>query len=350
MTKGNTTLKWVVGLDLGDRFSQACVLDRATGALMREERVSTTPTGLSRFLKSLERSRVVVEVGTHSPWVSREIETAGHEVVVAKAGRLPVIFRDHRKSDRRDAEYLARLGRMDVKMLEPLKHRSEGVQRDLAALRSRDALLAARTLLINHCRGLVKSFGQRFAACDADSFAKKAEAQIPAPLLEALSPVVATIQQLTEQIRAYNRGLERTIKASYPAAQQLRQVGSVGPVTALRYVLTIEDPWRFARPRNVAAYVGLVPRRHASGERDPQLGITRAGDRKLRTLLVECAQHMLGPFGADSALRRFGERLMERGGPRAKRRAVVAVARKLSVLLLVLWRTGQTYDPMHNTA
>ena len=350
MREGNTKWAWAVGLDLGDRFSRACVLDRATGVVLREERVVTTPAGIGQFLRSLEGCRVVIEVGTHSPWVSREIEAAGHEAVVAKAGRLPLIFRDHRKCDRRDAEYLARLGRMDVKLLEPLQHRSEAAQRDLASLRSRDSLIAARTLLINHCRGLLKSFGQRFAACSAGSFARRAASQVPESLLPALSPVLETIQQLTLQIRAYNRGLESTIQERYPVAAQLRQVHGVGPVTALHYVLTIEDPWRFARPRTVAAYVGLVPRRHASGESDPQLHITHAGDRRLRQLLVECAQHILGPFGADSQLRRFGERVLERGGPRAKRRAVVAVARKLAVLLLVLWRSGQPYEPLRQAA
>jgi transposase len=293
---------------------------------------------------------VVQEVGTHSPWLTREIETAGHEAVVAKAGRLPLIFRDHRKNDRRDAEYLARLGRLDGTLLEPVKHRSEGTQRDLAALRSREALVHCRTLLINHCRGLAKSFGDRLPACDGDGFAKKVGGLLPEPLLDALTPVVAMIQELTQQIRGYERAIERTITERYPAAQRLRQVHGVGPITALTYVATIEDPWRFANPRTVGAFIGLVPRRRSSGESEPQLGITRFGDRRLRTLLVECAQYILGPFGTDTELRRFGERLMERGGPRAKRRAIVAVARKLAVLLLVLWRTGSDYQPLRSAA
>lgn len=350
MSEGNTTRTWVVGLDLGDRFSQACVMESESGAIVRVERVTTTPAGMKRFLSSLEDSRVVLEVGTHSPWVSREIEAAGHESLVAKAGRLPLIFRDHRKSDRRDAEYLARLGRLDATMLEPVKHRSEGTRQDLASLRSRDALVHCRTLLINHCRGLAKSFGHRFSSCDGDSFAKKAASSIPEPLVGALTPVVALIEELTGQIREYGRGIQRVIKERYPAAQRLQQVRGVGPITALTFVATIEDPWRFGNPRTVGAYLGLVPRRRASGESEPQLGITRFGDRRLRTLLVECAQYILGPFGTDTELRRFGERLMERGGARAKRRAIVAVARKLAVVLLVLWRTGGTYEPLRTAA
>jgi transposase len=350
MDERSTRCEVAVGLDLGDRFSQACVVDFQTGRVIRQERVSTTRAGVRRFLGSLDHGRVVLEVGTHSPWVSREIAAAGHEVLVAKAGRLPLIFRDHRKSDTRDAEHLALVGRLSATLLEPLRHRSEDSQRDLATLRARDALVQARTRLINHCRGQVKSFGDRLPACDASSFAKKVGERIPDPLRPALTPLVAVIQQMTEQINAYERSFEKMIRDRYPAAQRLRQVRGVGAITALTFVLTIEDPWRFARPRTVAAYLGLVPRRHASGERDPQLGISRTGDRRLRMLLVECAQYLLGPFGTDCALRRFGERLAIRGGPRAKRRAVVAVARKLSILLLVLWRTEATYEPMRNAA
>ena len=130
----------------------------------------------------------------------------------------------------------------------------------------------------------------------------------------------------------------------------LRQVPGVGALTALTYVLTLEDPARFADPRAVGSYLGLRPRQADSGDLSPQLHVTKAGDEMLRRLLVGAAHYILGPFGPDTDLRRWGLGLAARGGKRGKRLAVVAVARKLSVLLLRLWATGEAYEPLRNAA
>jgi transposase len=337
-----------IGVDVGDRFSQICVLG-GDGEIQEEARIRTTPSAFGQWFRSATSSRVVLEAGTHSPWISRLIAASGHETIVAHPRRLRLIFQNDRKSDRVDAESLARLGRLDPRLLCPIKHRGAEAQADLALLRSRDALIRARTLLINHVRGASKSVGGRLPKCSARSFHCKVAGHIPEELGEALGPELETIARLTAQIRDLDRRVEEMAKTNYPEIGALGQVPGVGPVTATTYVLTLEDPGRFPRSRAVGCYVGLRPRQADSGDQKPQLHITKAGDEALRSLLVCAAQHILGPYGPDSDLRRWGLALAERGGKAAKKRAVVAVARKLAVLLHRLWETGEIYEPLRNT-
>jgi transposase len=290
-----------------------------------------------------------MEVGTHSRWASHLLEELGHEVLVANARKLRAIYDNPRKGDRADAETLARLARLDPNLLSPIHHRSPQAQADLAIIRSRDALVRSRTLLINHVRGIVKSSGSRLPSCSAESFSKKVEPSIPEPLRPALLPLVDTIGSLTQQIRACDRQIETLCQTQYPETRSLQQVSGVGPLTALAFVLTLEDPSRFAKSRHLGPALGLVPRRDQSGDRDPQLGITKSGDAFLRRLLVGSAHYVLGPFGPDCDLRRWGLQLAERGGKNAKKRAVVAVARKLAVLLHHLWKTHAIYDPFYRS-
>ena len=292
------------------------------------------------------RARVVLETGKHSPWLSRALQEFGHEVIVANARRVQLIARDHRKCDRSDAEALARLGRMDPLILKPIKHRSAPTQSDLALLRSREALVRSRTLQINHLRGAIASAGGQIPKCSAESFHRRAAASIPAEFKGALLPLLTMVEALTSQIRAMDAQVESVSKERYPETALLRQVPGVGPLTALAYVLVLEDPQRFPTSRSVGAYLGLVPRRRGSGDSDPQLRITKTGDRMLRCLLVQSAHYVLGPFAPDSELRRYGERISARGGTNAKKRAVVAVARKLSSLLYALWVSGSVYEPL----
>lgn len=339
------TPELTVGLDLGDRFSHLCVVD-GTGEVVEESRLRTTETGLRRRFEGTGRLRVVVEVGTHSPWASRLLRELGHEVWVANPRELRLIYRNDRKSDRVDAEYLARVGRLDPKLLGPVAHRGEAAQADLAVIRSREVLVRARTRLVNHVRGVVKSVGGRVPRCSTGSFARRAPEGIPVVLEPAVGPLLEEIARLTRQIRRYDRRVEQLCEERYPETARLRQVPGVGPLTALAYVLTLEDPRRFATSRAVGPYLGLVPRQRDSGEWDPQLRISKRGDEMLRRLLVGSAQYILGPFGPDTDLRRWGLALCERGGRNAKRRAVVAVARKLAVLLHRLWVTGEIYEPL----
>ena len=269
-------------------------------------------------------------------------------MLVANPRKTRLIYSNKRKTDEIDAENLARLARLDPKLLYPLKHRAEECQAHLAIIRSREALVSCRTQLVNHVRGAVKSFGGRLPKCPAVSFHNKAPEHIPEALWPALGPILKTIGSLTERIREYDRQLETISKEHYPQTDLLRQVEGVGVLTALTFVLTLEDPYRFAKSRTVGAYLGLVPARDQSGDRDPQKHISKEGDEMLRKLLVSSAHYILGPFGSESDLRRHGEKIASRGGKNAKKRAVVAVARKLSVLLHRLWVSGEIYEPLYN--
>jgi transposase len=337
------------GLDIGDKYSYLCLIDQEGGQVMEEGRLRTTPEAfLRRFASEEAPMRIAIEAGTHSPWASRVLEECGHEVLVANARKLRLIYANKQKTDQIDAENLARLARLDPKLLYPVAHRGEDSQAHMAILRSRQALVGCRTQLVNHVRGAVKSFGGRLPKCPARSFHKRAKEHLPEALSPALEPILEQIASLTERIRDYERQLEEICQERYPETDLLRQVEGVGPLTALTFVLTLEDPCRFEKSRSVGAYLGLVPASDQSGERDPQRRISKEGDEMLRKLLVSGAHYILGPFGSDSDLRRHGEKIASRGGKNAKKRAVVATARKLAVLLHSLWTSGEVYEPLRN--
>ncbi len=339
------TTRRVAGIDLGDKWSSVCVLG-GTLEVEEESRIRTTKEGLERWLGCREPMLVVVEVGTHSRWVSDVIKEKGHAVLVANARHLRMIYGRDRKTDRGDAEILARVGRLDPNLLHPVNHRSRETQKDLAILKARNALVESRTKLINHVRGVVKSFGGRLPGCSGETFHQdKVREMIPEDLKVALHPLLDQIGCINAVLRRYDNALEFIVKQRYPIASQLQTVPGIGPVTSLTFILTIEDPCRFEKNRDIGAFLGLVPRTDQSGNQDPELRITKAGDVYLRKLLVQCAHHILGPFGGESDLRSWGLRLAERGAKRAKKQAVVAVARKLAVLLLAMWRSGEDFVP-----
>ena len=319
------------------------------GETLAEGQLRTTQEDVREFFQALTVARVVIEVGTHSAWVQDVITELGHEVLVANPRLMEGSKRRKRKSDRIDANKLARLGRVDPQSLHPIRHRSREVRQDLVVLRARDALVSVRTELINTTRGLVKSMGTRLPRCSSPSFAEKVKDAIPVEVGEALQPWVQLVETVNECIARYDQKIEELGQKKYGHTTLLRQVKGVGPITSLAYVLTLEDPQRFSSSREVGPYLGLVPKQEDSGDSQPQLGISKAGDRMLRRLLVGSSQYMLGAFGPDSDLRRYGLRLCERGGKNAKKRAVVAVARKLAVLLHHLWVTGDVYEPLHHT-
>ena len=339
----------VVGMDLGDRKSQICRLDRQSGVIQEECRVSTTAPSLQRYFLTLEPCQVFLESGTHSAWVRRLLESLGHEVITANPAKLKAIASSQQKTDERDARCLAQLGRVDPSLLSPVHLRSPESQQALAVVRAREGLIKVRTLLVNQVRGTVKSFGFRLPGCSAKSFAQKVLPSLPATLKAALEPLLAVIADLSERIHSFDRDVEAWAQR-LPATQRLRQIRGVGALTALTFVLILDNPHRFARSRSVGAYLGLVPASRNSGRSVPQLSITKQGDRLLRQLLVQAAHYILGPFGQDSDLRSFGLELAQRGGKKGKKRAVVAVARKLAVLLHRLWISGEDYQPQRRLA
>jgi transposase len=341
-----TTSQLTIGLDLGDRRHTACVLNEA-GDIVTAEVIVNTRECLAAFAARFPTATIVMETGTHSPWVSRLFEARGHRVYVANARKLRAISASHTKSDEEDAQMLARLGRADPKLLSPVRHRSEATQRALVRLKVREALVRSRVNLINSVRFLLKSLGVFVSSSiKAMAFTRKVRAQLASADAALVAPLLAAIDALNVQIKALDLELETLARETYPTTERLRQIPGVGPLTALCFVLTLEDPKHFAHARSVGPYLGLVPRRDQSGLSDKQLGITKAGHVQLRCLLVNCAHYILGPFGPPCALRTAGERIAARGGKSAKKRAVIAVARKLAVTLLALWKSGADYQPL----
>ena len=338
-----------IGIDIGDKKSRYCILD-AQGGIVAEEALATTQAEFTAYFSSLPKARIAIEVGTHSPWISALLEAHGHTVYVANPRKMESIHKNRRKNDKVDARTLARLVRADPELLYPIRHRGVEAREDLVVLRAREALVGVRTSLINSMRGLVKSVGERLPACSADSFHKLAGNAIPERLGPSLRPMLEQIESLTEKIKEYDKRVEAMARKKYPETGALRQVKGVGALTSLAFVLTIENPERFQKSRDVGPYLGLVPKQDESGESSPQLRITKTGDPMVRRLLVGSGHYILGPFGEDCDLRRHGEKIAARGGKNAKKRAVVAVARKLGVLLHRLWTTGEVYEPLHNAA
>src|ERR1700730_14879346 len=347
-TRNFSEQKLTIGLDLGDRSSWYCVLDEA-GQILLEQKLGTTPKAMKEVFGGMPRSRIALETGMHSPWVSRLLSELGHEVIVAHARNVRLIGESRRKDDRLDARTLARLVRIDPQLLAPVKHRSAQAQAHLMVIRARAGLVRARTSLINTARGLTKSYGERLRGCNPRNMNPEKAEELSPELRSALEPLLGEIESLSERIGEYNGQIEQMAQESYPEVARLKQEKGVGTLIAMTYVLTLEDAHRFGKSRDVGCYVGLQPGRRNSGQSEPQLHISKEGDRYLRTLLVQGAHHILGPFGADSDLRRWGLKLAERGGKNGKKRAVIAVARKLAVLLHRLWVSGEAYEPLRNT-
>ena len=331
-TEGGLT----IGMDLGDKESSVCVLG-ADGEIRHQDRVRTTEPALQAAFSRVEPSLIVIEVGTHSPWVSRLLRALGHKVIVANPRRLKLISQSDSKSDRVDALMLAELGRAMPRLLNPVQHRSAEAQADLAMVRARTRMVEARTKLWNSLRGIAKSMGPRLP--------RKVKREHLGCYGDRLDPLWEAVQKLSDGIQEYDELLEK-LEEKYPAVQRLKKITGVGTIIALTFVLTLDDATRFHKSRQVGSYLGLRPQQRDSGQRQPQLPITKTGDRYLRSLLIQGAQYILGKFGPDTDLRRWGLSLASRGGKAAKKRAVVAVARKLAVLMHRLWVSEQEYQPL----
>lgn len=340
-------IKSVVGLDLGDKNHEICELNW-DGENTLTKSIKNDSGSLNRFFDRYPKPaevRVAMECGTSSPWISDILKTRGFQVYVGNPRKMRAIWDTDNKTDERDAEMIARIARFDLKLLYPIKHRSKEAQMDLAVLKARDGIVRNRTALINEIRGICKSAGTGLPKCSADSFASKSKDFIPKGLQPALLPLIMMIDAQTKLLRHYDKLIGEECE-KYSETKALRKIAGVGPLTALGFILTLEEPSRFAKSRDVGPYLGLVPKRDKSGEMDKPLGITKAGNGYQRRLLVGAAQYILGAFGPPCDLRRYGERIAGDGKNKIrKRKAVVAVARKLAVLLHHLWKTGDEYDP-----
>ena len=336
--------KITIGLDLGERRHRFCALNHK-GEVVEEGTLGNERASLARLTIRYRGALGVMEAGAHSPWISRYLEELGWEVIVSNPRKVRAIYQQERKSDQRDALMLARIGRMDRALLYPVRHGSEEAQQDLLRIKLRDSLVRARVALINSVRFSLKSLGYAVGNPSSARFHKVALENLPEVVRQMIAPSVQALAELSVRIQVLEREINLLARTKYPQTHWLQQVPGVGALTALYFVLKIEDPKRFENVRDVGAYVGLCPRRDQSGQNDPQLRISKRGDAYLRRLLVSAAQYILGPFGPKSALREFGLMLAADGTARAKKRAVVAVARKLAVLLLSLWKNQTLYQP-----
>jgi transposase len=349
--KSSPSSEWkgplTIGVDLGDKNSHYCVLD-GDGTVVQEGIVGSSKEALLEEFSKRKRCRIAIEVGTHSPWISRLLKGLGYEVIVANARQVNLISQSSNKDDRMDAETLARLARVDPQLLRPIQHRSEGAQLALMQIRVRASLVDGRTQFVNQIRGLAKSLGARVPSCDTDQFQQETLEELPESLQEVMKPLAQQIELLTVQIKECDKKIEQIAREKYPETARLKQVSGVGTLIALTFILTLEDPARFGKSREVGCYVGLRPKRSSSGESEPQLRITKEGDVYLRKLLVQGAHYIVGYHGPDTDLKRWGQKLGQRGGKNARKRAVIAVARKLAVLLHRLWVSGAKYEPLRN--
>jgi len=340
-----------VGLDLGDRSSRYCILNEA-GGKASEDQLPTTKAGLDSLFGKMAVCRIALEVGTHSPWVSRHLAAMGHEVIVANPRKVRLITQSVKKNDRMDAEQLARLARVDPQLLGPIRHRGAEAQGDLAVIRARGELVDCRTALINTARGLAKPMGERLKSCDADYVKESLAEGLSEATQNAIRPLLKSVEEITRQIGAYDKKIQE-IEKRYPETKVLKQVHGVGTLIALTFILTLEDAERFAHSRDVGPYLGLTRKLRDSGESQPELGISKAGDVLLRRLLVQAAHCILRDGAPDSDLKVWGLTKVQagagkKGSKRRKKKAAVAVARKLAVLLHRLWVTGEVYDPQYN--
>ena len=349
----NTNAKLTIGMDLGDEITEVCAVDELSEIAWRKT-LDSTPKAMCAFFSRFEKPAAIVvamEAGTHSPWLSDLLIDLGFGVVVGNSRELRAIWGSNNKTDRHDAAKLARLARSDRKLLKPIQHRDHQSRLDLLLLKARDGLVKSRANLTNQVRGLVKSFGEKVPDCSVEAFPKVARAGLSRALKSKLGGLISAQEHLSRQIKAYDKKIAKLSSSKKYAepTQKIRQIKGVGPITALAFVLTLGDPRRFAKSRDVGPYFGLVPKHDKSGQSDKQLSITKAGSSGMRRLLVTSANYVMGPFGEDCELRRHGERIAARGGKITRRKAKIAVARKLAVVMHQLLVSDAPYNPFHNT-
>lgn len=334
-----------IGIDLGDKTNCYCEIDHS-GKVIDQGSVVNRPEPMKVFMREHSESVLVVETGPQTGWVVDLSRDLGVKMIVANSRKTASIWKSRNKSDRHDAQELARLARADESLLSPVTMRQRKSRLDLVVIKAREALVEQRTHLVNAMRAMSKNFGYFLKTTSAKCFENQID--IPQELKKSLEGLVKVVKALNVQIKRYDRAIE-TMGKNYPETQKLRKIKGVGPITSLAYVLLLEDHRKFNKSRDVGAYLGLKPRRDQSGEMDKQLGISKVGSALLRRLLVNCSQYILAR-GEDSELKRFGQKLAKRGGRAAMKKAVIAVARKLAVLLHALWKSDEPYQALKTQA
>lgn len=328
------------GIDLHQNETEICVLDNE-GALVERARIKTSRETLKRRFNGQSPMKVAMEAGGSSPWVSRLVESMGHDVVVCAPRRVRLIAESTMKTDEIDAEVLARLVRVDEGFLGRVTHRSESAQLQRGLMTSRTALVNARSKWVHSARGILRSFGFRVpGGCTSRFHQRCAKVEMPDHLRAVVQPLLNQIEQVSLEIQALNERLE-DIAANNPVAQHLQAVPGVGTIVALYFVFSIDDPDRFQRSRDVAAFFGLRPTIRGSADVCHYGRITKEGDPEMRRLLIQAAHGMINSRKT-CALQQWALNLAARRG---KKKALVALARKIAVLLHHLWVTGEVFQP-----
>jgi len=340
-----------VGLDVGEKFIHFNELS-AEGEVVEEGRFRCTADKLRERFENVEPRRVVLEVGSHSRWVAEQVSELGHTVLLLDPRRLKLIAGTLYKDDKIDATVLAMLGWKVPEMLKTVRLRPLDDQQALTLVRSRAALVESRTKLVNTVRGVLKPYGIRLSKEGRSStFARAAEETLPPDKLALVAPMLAIIEQLNAAIKQYDAQAKELLPQLAPDAVHLTGITGVGALTVLYFVALVGDPHRFGNSRDIGAYLGLCRRRADSGDYQSQLRITKAGDSYMRALLANCASYILGPFGQDCDLRRWGLGRIGDGNTKQsraeKKKTLTAVSRKLAVLMLTLWKSGAAYDPLY---
>ena len=327
-----------IGIDIGDKLNYVCILNK-NGEILFSKEIPNNVVEMEEYFESIEKASIVFEVGSHSPWISRLLVGLGHDVFICNPRKLAAVSQNLKKSDEEDSLILAQLLLTGKHLLSQVHHANEEKMRDFLLLKSRRSLVKCRTALINTARGIVKSFGERISPnLSADAFHKHAGDSLAKEIYENIKNLIEVIGKMTEEILKYEKDIDAIIKIKYPVAERLQSINGVGPLTSLAFVLTIDDPKKFAKSRTVGAFLGLVPRRDQSGNKDKQLPITKAGSKHLRSLLLNCANYILSSKGEDNQIKRFGLKIRGDGTSKSRNnKAKVAVARKLSVIMHQLW-------------
>jgi transposase len=334
-----------LGIDVHSKYSEICGLSEG-GSVTVRRRIATTETGLRRFFGPRPRAQVTLESGPVTPWVYRLLCELGHEVTVVNPRRVRLIAESTLKTDGIDAEVLARLSRVDLDLLRPVHQRTPEAQALRTRLRVRTSLVKTRTSLINAVRGTVRAQGYRVPSCPAKSFVTRfSSLTLSSSLAQAIEPLVTTIGELTDRINGLEQELVTESKSN-DLLVRLQSVPGVGPLVSLAYVGWMDTPDRFSRSRDVGACLGLRPSLRSSGGHEIRGRITREGDIEMRRLLVQAA-HAALHCRKDSALKRWAQTLTHRVG---KSKAIVALARKIAVLLHRLWVTGDRFQAFPQTS
>jgi transposase len=328
-----------IGLDLHKRESQLCMID--SQGEITEKRIVTTRERFTAVLLGRDRCRILLEASTESEWVARHLESLGHEVIVADPGFAPMYATRSKKvkTDKRDARTLAEaciLGAYRV------THRVSAEQRQVRnELAVRDSLVRTRTRYVALIKAAVRREGLRLSQGDAERTASKLGAiELREEVLRELAPILALLSPLNREIETADRRIEQLGKED-PVVRRLMTAPGVGPVTALAFVAALDEVTRFPGAHQVEAYLGLVPSEYSSGERQHRGRITKRGNARMRSLMVEAGWRIMRSRRSEcTALRIWASQIALRRG---KGIAVVALARRLSGILYAMWRDGNEY-------